>query len=224
MKTNEELRQDVMDEIKWNPQLREVSTQIGVSAKDGVITLSGLVDTYSKKLEAEKTAQSVAGVRVVATDLEVKVGRLGVKTDTEVAEAVKNALRWNSAVNDDQIEVKVDNGWVYLDGKVDWAFERTSAQNSVENLLGVKGVINNITIKSKPINTKEIKEKITEAFHRSATVDSSTIRLETSGNKITLHGKVRSWSEKKDAERVAWSAPGVMEVDNQIDIDVAVYA
>jgi osmotically-inducible protein OsmY len=224
MKTNEELRKDVMDEIKWNPQLREVSTQIGVSAKDGVVTLSGLVDTYSKKLEAEKTAQSVAGVKVVATDIEVKIGAFGIKTDTEIAEAVKNALRWNSAVNDDQIEVKVDNGWVYLDGKAEWEFERKSAQHSVENLVGVRGVINNISIKPKPINTKEIKEKIVEAFHRSATVDSSTIRIETSGNKVTLHGKVRSWSEKKDAERVAWSAPAVLEVDNQIDIDVAVYA
>lgn len=192
--------------------------------KDGVVTLSGLVDTYSKKLAAEKAAQRVAGVQVVASDVEVKLGVAGKKTDTEIAEAVKNALRWNSAVNEDKIEVKVDNGWVYLDGKVDWEYERMSAQHSVEDLLGVRGVTNTIFIKSKTIDAKNIKSKIAEAFHRSATVDSSSIKIETTGNKVTLHGKVRSWAEKKEAENVAWFAPGVMDVDNQIEIDVAVYA
>jgi osmotically-inducible protein OsmY len=224
MKTNEELRKDVMNELLWDPQLKEVSTQIGVSAKDGVVTLSGVVDTYSKKLATEKAAQRVSGVKVVATDVEVSLGALGKKTDTEIAEAVKNALRWNSAVNEDKIEVKVDNGWVYLDGKVEWDYERLSAQRNVESLLGVKGVTNNIFIKSKVIDAKDLKSKIAEAFHRNATVDSSTIRIETAGNKVTLHGKVRSWAEKKEAENVAWFAPGVLDVDNQIEIDVAVYA
>lgn len=224
MKTNEDLRQDVMDEFKWNPTLRNVSTQIGVAANDGVVTLSGLVDTYSKKLEAEKTAQRVSGVKVVACDIDVRLSTLGTRTDTEIAEAIRNNLRWNSAVDHDQIEVKVDNGWVYLDGKVEWYFERTSAQHSVENLLGVRGVTNNITIKPKPINSQEIKNKISGAFHRNATLDSSSIKVETSGSKVTLSGTVRSWAEKKDAESIAWSAPGVMAVDNQIEIDLSVYA
>jgi osmotically-inducible protein OsmY len=120
--------------------------------------------------------------------------------------------------------VKVDNGWVYLDGKADWEFERQSAQRSVENLIGVVGVSNNITIKPRAINVKELKNDIAKAFHRSASVDSSAIRVETSGNKVTLYGKVRSWAEKKEAENVAWFAPGVSDVDNQIDIDVSVYA
>lgn len=224
MKTNEELRKDVMDEIKWDPELRNVATEIGVAAKDGVITLSGVVDTYWKKLSAEKAAQRVLGVRVVACDIEVKVGSIGKRTDTEIAEAVRNALRWNSAVNEDHIEVKVDNGWVYLDGQVDFEYEKRYAQESVEDLIGVKGVTNNISMKAKPIDTKGILHKITAAYHRSATIDSSSIKIETSGSKVTLRGKVRSWAEKKEAENIAWLAPGVMSVDNRIEIDIAVYA
>ena len=110
MKTNEELQKDVIQEIKWDPQLRTVATEIGVSAKDGVITLSGIVDTYARKLAAEKAAQRVHGVKVVAVDIEVKPVKTGIKSDTEIAEAVNNALKWNSAVNEDRIEVKVDNG------------------------------------------------------------------------------------------------------------------
>ncbi|MFZ6014340.1 MAG: BON domain-containing protein [Bacteroidota bacterium] len=224
MKTNEELRKDVMDEIKWDPELRNVATEIGVATKDGVVTLSGRVDTYWKKLSAEKAAQRVLGVKVVASDIEIKVSTTGTRTDTEIAEAVSNALRWNSAVNEDKIEVKVDNGWVYLEGTVDFEYEKRYAQDCVEDLVGVRGVSNNITIKAKPIDTKDILHKISAAFHRSATVDSSSIKIETSVGKVTLRGKVRSWAEKKEAENIAWAAPGVMSVDNKIEIDVAVYA
>jgi len=225
MKTNEELRKDVMDEIKWDPELTKIATEIGVAAKDGVVTLSGEVDTYWWKLCAEKAAQRVSGVRVVACDIEVRVnGSLGKKTDTEIAEAVRNALRWNAAVNDQDIKVKVDNAWVYLDGKVDFEYERRYAQQSVENLTGVRGVSNNVTIKEKQINKEDIHRRISAAFHRSATVDSSSIRLETVGNKVILRGKVRSWAERKDAANIAWAAPGVISVDNQIEIDVAEYA
>jgi osmotically-inducible protein OsmY len=224
MKTNDELRKDVMDEIKWNPELRSVATEIGVASKDGVITLTGMVDSYRKKISAEESAQKVAGVKVVASDIEVKVAGLGKKTDTDLAEAVKNALRWNSAVNEDQIEVKVDNGWVYLTGKVDWLFQKDSAQRSVDCLLGVTGVINSITLKPVAIDPKQIKTKISAAFHRSATVDSSSIQIEAENHKVTLYGKVRSWAEKKDAENIAWASPGVVTVENKIEIDTAVFA
>lgn len=224
MKTNEDLRNDVMEEIKWDPELRDVATEIGVAAKDGVITLSGAVDTYWKKISAERAAQRVSSVRVVACDIEVKIGNIGKRTDTEVAEAVRNALRWNSAVNEDKIEVKVDNGWVYLDGKVAWEYEKRNAQDAVDDLVGVRGVTNNIIIESKPIDTKEILRKITAAYHRSATVDASSIILEPSDNKVTLRGKVRSWAEKQEAEKIAWAAPGVSTVDNQIEVDAEVYA
>jgi osmotically-inducible protein OsmY len=223
MKTNEELREDVMEEIKWDPSLRSVASEIGVTAKDGVVTLSGLVDTYSKKLAAEKAAQRVAGVKVVAVDIEVKFLKT-TKSDTEIAEAIKNALRWNSSVNEDKVEVKVDDGWVYLDGKVDWDYQKRAAQTNVEDLIGVKGITNNITVVSKVIDAMELKNKIIKAYHRIASVDSSTIVVETSGTGVTLRGTVRSWAEKNEAESVAWSSPGVNAVHNKIQIDTEIYA
>lgn len=223
MKTNDELRKDVMDEIKWNPELHDVATEIGVAVKDGVVTLSGTVDTYRKKVAAEKAAQHVAGVKVVASDVVIKVGLFGKKTDTEIAEAVKNALRWNSSVKEEKIDVKVDDGWVYLDGEVDWHYQRSSIKSSIENLWGVRGVVNNIILKPKPVDLKEMKSKIAEAFHRNATLDSFAITIEANKGRVTLGGTVKSWQERKQAERVAWSSPGVITVDNKIEVDATVY-
>jgi osmotically-inducible protein OsmY len=222
MKTNEDLHQEVVDEIKWDPQLQDVSSQIEVSVKDGVVTLSGIVDSYGNKMAAERAAQRVKGVKIVACDLEVDSVRK--KTDAELAEAVEAALHWNNAINEDKIKVLIDDGWIYLDGTVDWEYERTFAQRSLENLIGIRGITNNISIKLRTTDPQEIKQRITEAFRRSATVDSSGITVEAAGNKVTLTGKVRSWSEKKDAERVARWAPGVTEVDNKIEIDISAYS
>ena len=224
MKTNTELQNDVMDEFQWDSQLRSVASQIGVAAKDGVVTLSGLVDTYSKKLAAERIAQRVQGVRVVASDIEVKIPSSLKKTDTEIAEAIRNALRWNNLVDEDKIKVKVDNGWVTMEGECEWSYQRLSAEGSIEDLMGVKGVTNLIRITTKLIDTKEVKSKIAAAFHRSATVDSSAIKLEAQGSRLTLMGTVKSYAEKKEAERIAWSSPGVLTVDNRIDIDAEVFA
>jgi osmotically-inducible protein OsmY len=222
MKTNDELRQDVVDELKWEPLLREVASRIGVTADDSVVTLSGLVNTYSQKLAAEQAAQRVAGVTVVAVDLEVKISGPHMRSDIEIAKAVKDALKWNTSVQGDKIEVKVDDAWIYLDGTVEWEYQRRAAEYSVRDLMGVRGVTNRILVKSNVLDAKEIKSKISAALHRSATVDSSNIILEIHGSRVTLRGKVRSWAERKDAENAAWASPGVMVVDNKIEIDTEI--
>jgi osmotically-inducible protein OsmY len=219
MKTNEELQRDVMAELRWDPQLREVNSQVGVTANDGVVTLSGIVNSHTQKLAAERAAQHVEGVKVVAVDIEVKINEPHVKSDAEIAEAIKNALTWHSAVNEDKIKIKVDDGWVYLDGNVQWDYEKKAAENAIQNLVGIRGVTNRILVNAKALDPVDIKKHITSAFVRSATIDSSAISIETSGARVILRGKVRSWMEKQDAENVAWSMPGVLEVDNQIEIN-----
>lgn len=221
MKTDVEIQQAVMAEIKWEPLLN--AAEIGVAVKNGVVTLSGLVDTYTKKLWAEKAAKRVTGVKAVAQDVEVKISNIGQRTDSEIAEAALNALKWHSSVLEDKIKLKVDNGWVTLEGEVEWEFLKNSAAHAVENLIGVRGVTNIIKIKPS-LNPTDIKKKISNAFQRSATLDSENIQVETVNDKVIIKGKVRSLAEKKEAERAAWLAPGVSSVDNRIEIDTEIFA
>ena len=221
MKSDFQIQKDVMDELKWDPFIS--ISEIGVSVKNGVVTLSGHVDTYSKKLAAEKAAKKVAGVKAVAEDLTVGISPSYRKTDAEIAEAVISALKWHSAVQDEKIKITVEDGTVKLEGEVDWEYQRNNVKTAVENLSGVKSVLDLIMVKPR-ITPTDIQQKISAAFHRSATLDSGKITAEIIGSKVIIHGKVRSFMEKEDAERAVWNAPGVTSVESKIQIEVPEYA
>jgi len=221
MKSDLQIQKDVMEELKWEPFLN--ASEIGVAVKNGVVTLSGQVDTYSKKLTAEKVTKRVAGVKAVAEDILVGISPAYRKTDAEIAEAVLNALKWHSGVKDEKIKIKVEGGNVRLDGEVDWEYQRSSAKKAIENLAGVRSVINLITLK--PVTTaSDIQQKISAALLRSATIDADKITPEVIGSRVTLRGKVRSFAEKEDAEIAAWNAPGITNVESNLEIEVPEYA
>lgn len=220
MKSNDQIRRDVMDALKWEPLLNGITgsaADIGVNAENGVITLTGRVDSYPAKLAAERAAKSVHGVRALAEELEVQLDGKNLKSDTAMAQAAVDALRWCTAVPDERITVSVENGWVKLEGDVEWQFQRDEARREIEDIAGVKGVTNLITIKPilKPV---DVKDKIQKAFQRSATVDASNISVDVNGSLVTLKGTVHSWSERDDAENAAWAAPGVSKVNDQITV------
>lgn len=215
MKTDYEIKEDVLNELAWQPNIDE--TKIGVIVEDGIVTLSGVVDSYTKKLAAEKAAKAVKGVKAVALDIEVKYGTDYKKTDKEIAKAVVNALTWDTSVPEDKVSVKVEDGWVYLSGELKWFYQKDAAKKAVENLLGVKGVVNSIQIKQS-IEPTQIKERITKAFERSAEVHAKNVTVSVDGHTVKLRGTVNSIAEKDEAQRAAYLAPGVYEVKNELKV------
>ena len=213
------IQQDVLDELKWNAYVRP--NEIGVSVKDGIVTLTGWVDSYMKKIAAEEAAHRVPGVKAVANDIEVRLLSSDERTDADLAAAVLNALKWNAAIPTDKIDVTVSKGWVTLKGEVEFGFQKRDAERAVQRLKGVKGVTNLITVPSL-VSPSELKQQIEKALVRNAQMDASRITVETQGSKVILRGTVRSYAEKKAAEDTAWSAPGVTDVDNRITISVPV--
>jgi osmotically-inducible protein OsmY len=221
MRTDSQIQKDIQDEMKWDPSLRD--DDIGVSVHDGVVTLAGFVDSYADKWKAERMVSTVKGVKAVANDLEVKLPTSFSRPDPDIARAALDALEWNVTVPNDRIKVKVEKGWVTLEGDVDWNSQREEAERTVRNLTGVVGVTNLITVHARPAPT-DIKRKIKEALERSAEFDADRITVEIDGHTAILRGTVRSFAEKRDAERAARKAPGVTDVENQLNVEPSLLA
>ena len=217
MKTNAQLQQDVMNELKWDPSVKAV---IRVDVKDGVVRLSGYVDSYSKKWAADLAAARVFGVKAVESEeIQVRLPSSLKRPDENIARAASNALEWDVSVPHDRVKVQVLKGLVTLTGEVDWWYQKNAAENAVRHLMGVVSVSNGIAIKpeSKPLDV-DVKEKIESAFQRNAVLDARRITVETHGSKVILRGSVHSWLKREQVQWAAWAAPGVSEVESHITI------
>ncbi len=213
MRSDSEIERDVKEELQWDPDLD--ATDIAVSAKKGVVTLTGFVRSYTDKYEAEAAAKRVAGVAGVANDIEVRMPSVDERPDPEIARDAVAAIKSQLPISSEHIKVVVKSGWVTLEGQVEWQYQRSTAETAVRRIKGVKGVSNLIQLKPRAAPA-EIKKKIQEAFKRNAEVDANRIMVETNGGEVILKGTVRSWIEREEAERVAWSAPGVTNVEDHI--------
>lgn len=215
MKTDAQLQQDVMAELKWEPAVH--AEQIGVEVKDGIVTLAGHVDSYPAKWNAERAAQRVAGVKALAVEIDVKLNGSDQRNDADVARSCENVLLWTTYLPKDSVKVLVEDGWVTLSGQVQWGFQRATAAAAVRYLAGVKGVSDQITIKP-GVTASVVKSDIEAALKRRATSEADGIKVTVNGSKVTLSGTVPTWAERDAAGSAAWSSPGVSNVVDNIAI------
>ena len=215
MKTDAHLQRDVLDELSWDPSIDE--TQIGVTCHEGVVTLNGHVSAYAEKHAAEEAAKRVHGVHAVANEIEVRPHELHLRDDEDIAAAALHALDWDARVPHDRLQLVVENGWIKLVGNVKWRYEKEAAERAIRHLKGIRGVTNELQI-DPPETVNETKANVEAAFRRSAVIDSRRITVETEQGIVVLTGDVHSLAERDEAERTAWSARGVVSVENCLTI------
>ena len=215
MESDRTIYNDVMEELRFEPSLDE--SQISVTVKDGIVTLAGQVPSYRDKLTAERTTKRVYGVRGVADELHVAIPTAEQRTDADIAASILDTLRWNSSVPDESISITVDHGWVNLEGAVDWEYQKAAAGNAIRDLTGVRGVVNSIKV-TPSVKSAEVREQIHKAFQRNADIDARRIGVDVHDGRLVLHGNVRSWSVREEAQRAAYRIPGVREVENDLTV------
>lgn len=215
MKTDSDLRHDILTELAWDPVVPEA--KVGVAVSDGVVTLSGRLDTYAEKIATQRAVERVSGVQAIALEIDVVPQGVHKRSDTEIAMAAEQALGWNTSVPKDRVKVAVEKGWVTLSGELDWNFQRGAVERMIRPLRGVLGITDNITLKSLPIPAN-LSARIQDALTRQASREARRIEIAVDGSVVTLRGHVHSWAERNAAEGATWSAPGVSRVDNQLTV------
>jgi osmotically-inducible protein OsmY len=221
-RTDTDIQRDLEAELRWEPSLRD--DDIALSVRDGVVTLAGFVDSYVDRWKAERVAGRIKGVKAIANDLEVRLPSSSKRPDPEIARAVAHALDWNVSVPAARIKARVSDGWVTLEGNVEHHYQKEAAERAVRYLWGVKGVTNLVTVRATRPDPSEVKQKIKESLQRGAQFDADRITVEVEGSTVTLRGTVRSYAERRDAERAARNAPGVVDVENKLTVEPGVYA
>ena len=220
-RTDTDIQRDITAELQWEPSLRD--DDIAVGGRDGLVSLAGFVDSYADKWTAERVVGKVKGVKAIANDMEVKLPSSSSRPDPDIARAALDAFKWNVSIPKDRIKVKVEKGWLTLEGDVDWYFQQEAAERAVRYLTGINGVSNLITVRVRPMPS-DVKSRINETLLRGAEFDADRITVEISGSKAILRGTVRSYAEKRDAERALRNAPGVTDVESKLTVDPSVYA